>query len=233
MTTQRRTLRLVFDLDDTLYPERAYALGGFRAAADHATARWGVGDLAPEMTRLLDRGLLGPLFAQVLTTARPETTPGDVADFVRAYGAHSPQLELFPDATAVLDHYRHAAPLGLITDGHAKTQIAKVTALNLTRHFQSIIYTGALGADRAFHKPHPRAFQLTEDAIGHPGDQFVYVGDNPAKDFAAPNARGWITVHIQRPGGIHGTPEPIADGAAHHTITDLMQLPETLKRFAS
>jgi putative hydrolase of the HAD superfamily len=190
MTLKKRPLRFVFDLDDTLYPERDYALGGFRAAADHATAAWGLPDLAPEMTRLLDTGVLGQLFTDVLTAAKPDTTPTDIAAFVRAYGAHTPRLTLFPDAADALTHYHTASPLGLITDGHAKTQMAKVAALEIEHRFHSIIYTGALGPDRAFHKPHPRAFELTEHAIGQPGDQFVYVGDNPAKDFAAPNAAG-------------------------------------------
>jgi putative hydrolase of the HAD superfamily len=224
----RPTLRLVFDLDDTLYPERDYALGGFRAAADYATQAWGVPDLAPDMTRLLDTGMLGKLFAQVLTAAKPDATPDDIAAFVKAYGAHTPQLKLFPDAADVLDHYRASGPLGLITDGHAKTQAAKVAALEVAPRFQSIVYTGALGPDRAFHKPHPKAFEMTEAVIGQAGDRFVYVGDNPAKDFAAPNARGWTTVHIVRTGGIHGAPAAIAGGEAHHQITSLMQLPGLL-----
>jgi putative hydrolase of the HAD superfamily len=221
-------LRLVFDLDDTLYPERDYALGGFRAAADYATESWGLLDLAPEMTRLLDSGMLGRLFGDVLRGAKPDATDADLAALVRAYGAHAPQLRLFPDATAILDHYSNAGPLGLITDGHAKTQMSKVGALGLAERFQSIIYTGALGPNREFHKPHPRAFELTEQAIGRPGDTFVYVGDNPSKDFAAPNVRGWITVHIVRSGGVHGMPDAIEGGAAQHQIEDLMELPRIL-----
>jgi putative hydrolase of the HAD superfamily len=223
-----RQTRLVFDLDDTLYPERDYALGGFRAAADFATATWGLADLAPEMTRLLDTGMLGKLFGEVLRGVKPNATDADLAAFVRAYGAHKPRLKLFPDAEVILERYREQGPLGLITDGHAKTQMSKVTALGLTERFHSIIYTGALGPDRQFHKPHPRAFELTEHAIGKPGDRFVYVGDNPSKDFAAPNARGWMTVYVSRLGGIHGTPDAIEGGVAHHRITTLLELPRIL-----
>jgi putative hydrolase of the HAD superfamily len=224
--------RLVFDLDDTLYPERSYALGGFRAAADFARDAWGLADLAPEMTRLLDTGVLGPLFKQVLQVAKPDATADDLAAFVRAYGRHTPALTLFPDAAAVLDHYAASGPLGLITDGHAKTQVAKVAALGIGPRFQSIVYTGALGPDRAFHKPHPKAFALTEKALSQDGGgtdcRFVYVGDNPAKDFAAPNARGWITVQVVRAGGIHGAPAAIPGGEAQHRVTSLMELPAIL-----
>jgi putative hydrolase of the HAD superfamily len=227
-----RKLRLVFDLDDTLYPERDYALGGFRAAADYATREWGVDDLAPEMTRLLDSGMLGQLFGEVLRSVRPEATSGDLAALVKAYGAHAPQLKLFPDAAEVLAHYEDAGPIGLITDGHAKTQMAKVAALDIAPRFQSIIYTGALGPDRAFHKPHPKAYEMMEQNIGQPGDQFVYVGDNPSKDFAAPNARGWLTVHVMRSGGIHRAPIAIVGGEPQATVTDLMQLPDAIARLS-
>jgi putative hydrolase of the HAD superfamily len=221
-------LRLVFDLDDTLYPERSYALGGFRAASDFARDAWGLGDLTGEMARLLDSGMLGALFKQVLKAAKPDATDVDLAAFVRAYGNHTPRLTLFPDAAAALDHYASQGPIGLITDGHAKTQAAKVAALQLEQRFQSIVYTGALGPDRAFHKPHPKAFVMTEAALSAPGARFVYAGDNPAKDFAAPNARGWITVQIVRPGGIHGTPAALPGGEPMHRVTSLMELPALL-----
>jgi putative hydrolase of the HAD superfamily len=227
-----RQLRLVFDLDDTLYPERDYALGGFRAAADFATREWGVDDLAPEMTRLLDSGMLGQLFGEVLKSARPDATDADLQALVKAYGAHTPRLKLFPDAVDILAHYESAGAIGLITDGHAKTQMAKVAGLGIAERFRSIIYTGALGPDRMFHKPHPKAFEMMEQSIGHPGDQFVYVGDNPSKDFAAPNDRGWITVHIERLGGIHGTPAAIVGGEPQATVTHLMQLPDTIARLS-
>jgi putative hydrolase of the HAD superfamily len=47
-------LILVFDLDDTLYPERQFALSGFAAAGRWAEAELGLGGLAEDMARLLD-----------------------------------------------------------------------------------------------------------------------------------------------------------------------------------
>jgi putative hydrolase of the HAD superfamily len=38
-----------------------------------------------------------------------------------------------------------------------------------------------------------------EQAI--PAARYVYVADNEAKDFVAPNARGWLTVKVAREGG--------------------------------
>ena len=53
-----KALRVVFDLDDTLYPERAFALSGFAAASAWASGEWGVEDLTEALafTVLLDDG---------------------------------------------------------------------------------------------------------------------------------------------------------------------------------
>ena len=55
---------IVFDLDDTLYPERAYVLSGFRAVA-----AWAAGELGlpvtqgfAELRRLFDDGVRGDTF---------------------------------------------------------------------------------------------------------------------------------------------------------------------------
>jgi putative hydrolase of the HAD superfamily len=223
---------LIFDLDDTLYAERDYAIGGFRAAAAWARAALQAEVSVDQMVELLDNGHLGQLFPQALATARPAHTPDDLKAFVRAYGQHTPTLKLFDDAAASLDYWQPRAKLGLITDGHAATQHAKIKALALQPRFAEIIATGALGPDRAFHKPHPRAFEMMQTALGGPGDHFVYVGDNLAKDFLAPNAMGWRTIHVDRPHHrahrIHKHTAAPSGGVPQHVIADLGELTSLL-----
>lgn len=225
-------LRIVFDLDDTLYPERAYALGGFHAAGEWARANLGVEGIADRLTTLLDEGHLGQAFRIALRELVPDHSEDHLKALLLAYGRHVPDLSLFTDARAALDSLTHT-PIGLITDGHDKTQARKVAALGIAPRFHKIIYTGALGPDRAFHKPHPRAFELMEHALRQSRhDRFVYVGDNPAKDFIAPNAMGWTTILIDRPEHratrIHPLTAPPPDGAPHITLTSLDALRRTL-----
>ncbi len=220
-------LHLVFDLDDTLYPERDFAIGGFRAAARMAAEKYGLAEgasetLASHMTELLDTGHLGRLFPLALASVRGDHTPHDLADFVAAYRAHDPEIDLFPDARRTLALYSEHGTLGLITDGTAAVQRSKVAALGIAAHFKSIVYTDALGG-RTFSKPHPRAYEVTAAALGKPGDRFVYIGDNPAKDFAAPNALGWTTIMVHRPEvlRIHPAHATIDGGIPHHTLPNL------------
>ena len=182
------------------------------------------------MTALLDAGHLGQIFTLALQARLPGCSQADLDALRRVYLAHAPtRLALFDDAQSALDQFTRAdVRLGLITDGTAKVQAAKIDALGITDRFQHCILTGALGdrpGDRAFHTPHPRAFELMQAALAEPGDRLVYVGDNPAKDFQAPNRLGWTTVQVDRPQqrafNIHRGAEPLPGGGAHHVVAGL------------
>ncbi len=54
----------------------------------------------------------------------------------------------------------------------------------------------------------------------------VYVGDNPLKDFEAPNQMGWTTVRIRRHHSLHfELPTP---GYVNAEIATLTELPQAL-----
>ena len=222
-----RTLRVIYDLDDTLYPERSFALSGFRAASAWAAHEWGIDGIADEMTGLLDDGHLGAVFKIALERHHPQHSKQDLARFIEAYRNHEPELELFDDAVAALERSQEYGPMGLITDGTHWVQQNKVQALGIAEHFDTIIYTGALGG-RDFHKPHPRAFEMMEAALAAPDALFVYIGDNPAKDFVSPNARGWATIQVIREGGIHDAHAVADGGAPQHRIDSLFELGSVL-----
>ncbi len=216
-------LCVVFDLDDTLYPERSFAISAFGAAAAWASAEHGIDGLEVDMARLLDEGHLGQLFPLVLEQRGVDKV--HASDLIEAYRSHQPvQLALYHDALPVLSHLEATGPLGLITDGTVSVQQAKVRALGLQKRFDEIIYTHGLGG-RDFAKPHPASYEAMMQAIGAPGDRFVYVGDNPAKDFISPNRLGWITVQVVRSQRIHANAVAIEGGRPHHVIDTLAKLP--------
>jgi putative hydrolase of the HAD superfamily len=222
-------LVLVFDLDDTLYPERQFALSGFEAAGRWAAAELGLEGLAADMTRLLDDGHLGQLFRMALAEKMPEHSPEHLAALLEAYRDHEPELALFEDAGWALSHFAGQARLGLITDGTHRVQAKKVAALGIAPHFREIVFTDALGG-RAYSKPHPKSYELVEAALAEEGHRLVYIGDNPAKDFIVPNARGWTSIMVHRPEHrrIHAGAQVAAGGAPHHTIASLTELPAVL-----
>jgi putative hydrolase of the HAD superfamily len=220
--------KIVFDLDDTLYPERQFAVSGFRACERWLEHEYGATGIVEDMARMLDNGYMRALFEIVLKEKVPTASEATIQAFIDVYRLHEPEIELYDDARRVLKHLEAVGrPLGLITDGQHEVQSSKVRALDLEPRFAHIVYTHALGG-RAFSKPNPRAFEVMEAEIGEPGDRFVYVGDNPAKDFVAPNDRGWISVQIWRESRIHSRAETAEGGAAQHMIHSLDELPALL-----
>jgi len=72
--------------------------------------------------------------------------------------------------------------------------------------------TGELGRD--YWKPHPLAFKVTAERLGMSrGSALAYVGDNPLKDFVAPNQLGWKTIRLRMNRQLHHELEP--SEAAH------------------
>ncbi len=215
---------VVFDLDDTLYLERDFALSGYRAAAAHGLAR-GIAGLEAECAALLQAGERSRIFDRALERLAPDADPALVAELVDVYRHHAPTIELRPDARRWFE--RHPGrPHALISDGGAATQRAKVTALGLDRLVDHVILTGAWGRD--YWKPHPRAFEQVEAWSGRSGRHLVYVADNPLKDFVTPRARGWATVQIRRPERVHDVAAPDAAHAAHAVIETLDDLDAAL-----
>jgi putative hydrolase of the HAD superfamily len=219
-------LCIVFDLDDTLYPEASYARGGLWAAGTWAARELGTPDLTPTFLSLFDKGRRGDVFDAALKQHGIAAGPSVIDRLVDVYRTHTPDLALFEDAAWALTRYGQLGSLGLLTDGYADVQKSKVAALGIAPRFRHIVYTDALGG-RAAWKPSPAGFLAIEQAIPE-ANSFVYIGDNAKKDFVAPNARGWRTIRIIRPSGEYRASSPPSGGAPKHTIAALTELPGVL-----
>ncbi len=221
---------IVFDLDDTLYPERSYALSGFAAVARWAERELGVpyAEGRRELLQLFETGVRGDTFNRWLAQRK---LPDDhrVSQMVDQYRDHMPEIEPFPDALPVLEQLRHEYQLGLITQGHRPGQQRKLEALGLTEYFRPTII---LGEDqRQDWKPSPRAFEPLLAELALEGPQAAYIGDNPLKDFIGARQLGMPTVHVRRPGGEHSEKQPpTPQHAADLVVFDLASVPDALER---
>ena len=197
---------LVLDLDDTLYLERDFAYSGYRHLEIWVAENYGAAGFGARCSAHFEEGERRHVFDKACSDLGLPNTAELIATLVAEYRSHRPSIALCPDAA----HYlrRHAGATGLITDGPAATQRAKIAALGLDSVIDHVLLTSAWGS--GFAKPHPRAFEAME-ALTTPAS-LVYVADNPAKDFVTPKARGWRTVQIVRPGAIH---DPRAPDDAH------------------
>lgn len=192
---------VVFDLDDTLYPESAFVEAALGAVAERAERQHGLLGFGARCVALRRAGTKSDLFQSVLADLGVPAPHDAIAmDLLSTYRCHAPRsLPWHDDARSALERLKGIAELGLISDGYLPTQEFKAHALGLSRYIPDPIFTERLG--RSFWKPHPRAFELVMERF--PDGRFVYVGDNPAKDFAAPRALGWRTVRVRRRGGLY------------------------------
>lgn len=215
---------LVFDLDDTLFPEHQYVLSGFKAAGAWLEQHHGLSGFYPIAQQLFEAGTRGTIFNQALEQlGQPATL---VPALVAAYREHMPAISLHEDARWALEHFKGSHQLGLITDGYLVTQRNKVEALGIRPYFDVLVFSDEHGRD--CWKPSPVPYRKVMEALNAPGEACTYVGDNPSKDFVTARALGWNTVQITREGGEYALVSVEETHRAHHRIGNLYQLEDVL-----
>lgn len=224
---------IVFDLDDTLYKEAEYVESGIRAvAADAEEAGIMTASQAYSLIKSASDTASGfdRLAAYALQSDKSEVF--DIQQILAIYRNHTPDISLPPDVHMLMERLKSEnKAMGLITDGRSIAQRSKIKALGLDRYISSdnILISQEIGADKRW----PTAFE--EIMRRNPEESsFVYVGDNPEKDFLWPNRLGWLTVMLLDTDHTNIHPQaipslnPDIDYNARHFIKRLSELPQLL-----
>ena len=211
---------VIFDLDDTLYPEWQYVLGGYRAVCRHLGERSAqAGRFEQFLWGRFCRGLSAGAPTGLPAAERQRERPGQgafdalndrfligldsrqVAQLVGIYRGHAPDIRPFGSIPQTLGLLHSRYRLGLLSDGYMPAQRLKLEALGLARFFDAVVFTEEMG--REAWKPSPAGFNRIGEMLDAPHEACAYIADNPAKDFIAPNALGWLTVRYVQPGQVH------------------------------
>ena len=200
-----RDRRLVlFDLDDTLCDyslARRHRLERAFGGAFEASGR----TCPPDMDDLIARSIaLNPHgvdhFPEVL--AGHGLSDGEVAAAQHWYQTNRfHELAFFAQTQAALAAVRAQAHVagrrvGVITNGPADVQRAKVELLGVEKLVDFVIISGEFGV----HKPDPAIFREAL-RIGHtPAQEAVYIGDSAEHDVAGARAAGLAIVWVNRDG---------------------------------
>ena len=187
---------VIFDLDDTLFPEKDYVRSGYRAVA---AAFPQIENMEGKLWDAFQRKL--PAIDAVLEEEGLATTENKTLA-LQTYRTHQPALRLRIEVAALLTELKKIKKLGLLTDGRPEGQWAKIRALDLEPYFDKIIVTDELGGP-AFRKPNETAFRLMQKALDVPFEKMVYIGDNMKKDFIAPEKLGMQTIYFNNPDGLY------------------------------
>ena len=218
---------VVFDLDDTLYPERQFVQSGFHAVSAHLRVRATIkDDIYPLLWEKFRGGVRGTVFNEVLGELGIAADDALIRELVDVYRGHAPVISLYPDAPGALAFCSRRCKTGLLSDGPALMQRNKIIALSIRSFFNAVMLTDVLG--REFWKPHAAGYENIRAALGVPADMCLYVGDNPAKDFLGARRLGWKTVQVKRPDGIYADAVVPAENMADRCIASLEELREML-----
>jgi putative hydrolase of the HAD superfamily len=213
---------LVFDLDDTLFPEHEFVRSGFKAVGAWMLNEYSVANFFEVAWQFFEEGKRGKIFNLTLKQLGVEDESLIIEKMLQIYREHQPTLSLYPDARWAINYFQQNKQLGLITDGYLTTQGNKVDALGIEANFDVIVYSDLYGREN--WKPSPVPYLKVMELTGCQGAECLYVGDNPSKDFVTAKKLDWITVQICREGGEYSKIMPEKNYEANFQIKSLMEL---------
>lgn len=213
----------IFDLDDTLYPERSFVESGFRAVAMDLKQifGWDVETSLMHMMKTLSDVGRGAVFDRLLNS-HGALSAKLVRHCIITYRHHQPNIQLVPEANKILDSFVKRPYL--VTDGHKEVQYNKVKALNIQDRFNRIYITHRYGI--RYSKPSIHCFELIRRRERCAWNEMFYVGDNPEKDFVNLNPLGVHTIRVAT--GEHATAVAKVGFDAKHQIGSLDELEDLL-----
>jgi putative hydrolase of the HAD superfamily len=188
---------IVFDLDDTLYDEIEFVKSGFKEVSNY------LGDkkyFKFMQNEFLENGS-GKIFNKLIENFNLNIP---LKKLIEIYRFHKPKIILPSDSIELLE-FSTKYNSALISDGHYITQQNKFLALNLDKYIEYPIFTDFYHTK----KPELKAFEMIMQKF--PNKKYIYISDNPKKDFIAPKKLGWISIRFKNENGIYKDIENNAD----------------------
>ena len=192
---------VIFDLDDTLYPQVQHVHSGFAAVATYVDRHFNVPakDVYASLRFARELGHQGHEFQTICHVYRLDLAV--VPDLIREYRAHRPQLWLRHDASSALRALRDARwRTALLTNGDPSVQSAKVRVLGLEALVDHVVYASEYASGG---KPSPEPFIEALRRLQVAPEEAVMVGDDPVNDVEGAKALGIRTIFLARAGRPH------------------------------
>lgn len=185
-------LIIVFDLDDTLYDEINFVKSGFSAVAMQCDAR-NPTPYYDYMLSIFEQQGSGKVFNRLIEYFKLNIS---ISELIHTYRYHIPNIVLPPESVNLLNFLKNDS-LALITDGTYQTQINKYHQLKLEAYIDFPIFSAQFNTS----KPDEALFKKVTEKF--PNQQYLYIADNPKKDFQAPHTLNWHTIRFKNPNGIY------------------------------
>jgi putative hydrolase of the HAD superfamily len=211
---------VVFDLDDTIYPEQAFVSSGFRSVASWLASRYGIpeGITFSELHGLFRSGVRGNTF-DLWAVQHNLQDEGIVAQLVAVYREHTPLIEPFPEAVMLLQELHNQVKTALVTDGPLAVQQRKLQSLGIGHFFDAVVFSDAWG--REAWKPSTIPYLHALATLKVDPQNAVYIGDNSKKDFLGARRAGMHSIKLCYAQGEYAGCEPATpDHAPDFSVPD-------------
>ena len=168
----------VFDLDDTLYSERDFEKSGIEFVYHNLSIKHisleTILNSRNNWIELMINGSNNQIKLQIV---------------LDIYRNHFPTIQLYKDAKVFLEKLlSQGTEMSLITDGRSITQRNKLRALGIETFFKNIVISEEVNSE----KPSEYNFRMVMD--NKIAENYIYIADNPKKDFITPNKLGWTSI---------------------------------------
>jgi len=210
---------VVFDLDDTIYPEADYVESGISFVSHKIFELYGV----YLEKKLLDAFRNDPNVNWLMMACSLSGISASSFDsLLWMYRLHTPNIKLSAINRETLVTIRSKAKaVAILTDGRSITQKLKLHSLGLSE------WPAYISEQYGSSKPSPERFMAIEN--DYQAESYVYIGDNISKDFIGCNLLGWITVGVrgnQRNINQHNESNFPHDAQPKYWIRDIEELPK-------
>jgi putative hydrolase of the HAD superfamily len=203
-------MTIVYDLDDTLYDEIDFVKSGFREISNYLQSE----EYYYFMITEFKKSGSGKIFDKLIENYKLNV---NIQTLIEIYRFHKPNIFLREDSKDILEYYKNHNT-ALISDGHYIMQQNKFFALNLEKQIKYPIFTNFYHTK----KPETKAFEMVMEK--YKDSEYIYISDNPKKDFFAPIKLGWKSIRYKNPNGIYKEIPSNAD----YEIDDLKKIKELI-----
>jgi len=219
---------IVFDLDDTLYPEIEFVQSGFAAVSEYFFSLYpkhSKESLYTMMLQELEENGRGKVFDVVLEYLGCKSKKM-IRKALSIYRFHTPTLTLPQESLEILEYYSSQnIPLYIVTDGNKIVQNNKIQALDVAPFIKTSFITHRYGKIHA--KPSPYCFVKIAQKEGVKYEDIVYIADNINKDFVGIKKLGFRTIRIKQ--GMFLKTQKSQEFHAECEIERLLELKKILK----
>lgn len=227
-TNMKKFEAVLFDLDDTLYPEVDYVKSGFKVVANFLSEKINLKekDIYNSFIHLfkVKKENVFNRFFDLINCKNEEL----LHICIKIYREHFPNISLANEVMNVLEYLKMKKyKLGIITDGRSEGQRNKIKALDLQKYFDYILITDELGGIK-FRKPNKLSYIKILNELNVTPVKSVYIGDNPKKDFITAKKLGIYTIMVENNNSIYSQKDFPVEYLADISVKKIEELKDIL-----